>query len=76
MEKLNLTTETVSNNVSVESGTKNETPKENHEHERLFFGRTKDGAEVYDRPDSHFHSEGGLTPELLGEALATIEANG
>lgn len=76
MEKLNLTTETVSNNVSVESGTKNKTPKENHEHERLFFGRTKDGAEVYDRPDSHFHSEGGLTPELLGEALATIEANG
>ena len=76
MEKLKLATETVPNNASAKNDTNNEAPKENHEHERVFFGRTKDGAEVYDRPDSHFHSEGGLTPELLGEALATIEANG
>ena len=76
MEKLKLATETTPDNESAKNDTNIETPKENHEHERLFFGRTKDGAEVYDRPDSHFHSEGGLTPELLGEALATIEANG
>lgn len=76
MEKLKLATETTPDNESSKNDTNNEVPKENHEHERVFFGRTKDGAEVYDRPDSHFHSEGGLTPELLGEALATIEANG
>ena len=44
--------------------------------ERVFLGKTKDGANVYDREDSHFHSEGGLTPELLGAALRTIDTKG
>ncbi|MBR3132099.1 hypothetical protein IKG33_01670 [Candidatus Saccharibacteria bacterium] len=75
MEILKSTPEVSSNNASVEDDNNNETIKETHERKRVFFGRTKDGAEVYDRPDSHFHSEGGLTPELLKEALSTIETN-
>lgn len=41
-----------------------------------FFGRTRDGAKVYDRIDSHFHAEGGLTPDLLAAALSTIDTGG
>ena len=41
---------------------------------RVFLGQTIDGAKVYDRKNSHFHSEGGLTPELLSSALGTIDA--
>lgn len=74
MERLSPITEMTSDNAPVKNDTSIETAKESCEHERAFFGRTKDGAEVYDRPGSHFHGEGGLTPELLGEALATIEA--
>lgn len=74
MEKLSPITEMTSDNAPVKNDTSIETAKESREHERVFFGRTKDGAEVYDRPGSHFHGEGGLTPELLGEALATIDA--
>lgn len=76
MEKLNLASEISTDNASTKTNANEEVIKEKHERERIYFGKTKDGAEVYDRSDSHFHSEGGLTPELLGEALATIEANG
>lgn len=41
-----------------------------------FLGKTRDGYEVYDRVDSHFHAEGGLTLELLKEALSYMYANG
>ena len=44
--------------------------------ERPIVGQTKDGATVRDRVDSHFHSEGGLTAELLAEALSTIDTKG
>ena len=44
--------------------------------ERPVIGQTKDGATVRDRVDSHFHSEGGLTAELLAEALSTIDTKG
>ena len=44
--------------------------------ERVFLGTTKDGAEVYDRPDSHFHSEGGMTADLLASALSVIDTEG
>lgn len=43
---------------------------------KVFLGRTKDGIEVYDRADSHFHYEGGLTPELLESALSVIDTKG
>ena len=46
------------------------------ETERVFLGRTQDGAEVYDRLDSHFHGEGGLTPELLEDAIGRINTGG
>lgn len=41
--------------------------------ERLFLGKTQDGAEVYDRLDSHLHNEGGLTSELLAKAISIID---
>ena len=44
--------------------------------ERVFLGKTKDGADVYDREDSHFHAEGGLTPELLSIAIGAIDTKG
>ena len=49
---------------------------ESEETQREYFGRTQDGAKVYDRLDSHFHAEGGLTPDLLGAALSTINTEG
>ena len=42
--------------------------------EAPFFGNTKDGKAVYDREDgSHFHTEGGMSPELLASALSIID---
>ena len=43
--------------------------------EPVFLGYTKDEKRVYDRTDiiSHLHSEGGMTKELLAEALARID---
>ncbi len=57
------------------SGFDNMTPEENEtaEQEPVLLGHTKDGAAVYDRIDSHFHSEGGMTPELLASALERID---
>ena len=37
------------------------------------LGVTKDGKRVYDRNDSHFHGEGGLTLDLLAEAINHID---
>jgi len=37
-----------------------------------YLGTTGDGLDVYDREDSHFHPEGGLTLELLQEGLQKI----
>lgn len=37
-----------------------------------FLGKTNDGYRVYDRGDSHFHPEGGLTLEILKEGLRKI----
>ena len=34
-----------------------------------YLGTTKDGFKVYDRADSHIHTEGGLTIEKLRGAL-------
>ncbi len=42
--------------------------------EQPILGYTKDGKAVIDRPDSHFHWEGGMTQELLTEALGKIDA--
>ena len=40
----------------------------------VMLGYTKDGKEVYDRTDfSHLHTEGGMTKELLAEALSKID---
>lgn len=39
------------------------------------LGITKNGIYVYDRAVSHFHEEGGLTKELLSEAISKIEFN-
>lgn len=39
------------------------------------LGITKNGLYVYDRNDSHFHGEGGLTKDLLREAIEEIEFN-
>lgn len=41
-----------------------------------YLGTTRDGYNVYDRLDSHFHSEGGITKELLQNALKRMYANG
>lgn len=41
--------------------------------ETLVFGQTKDGKTVHDRGNSHFHTEGGMTTELLGSALSIID---
>ena len=41
-----------------------------------YLGTTRDGYSVYDRADSHFHSECGITNELLKKALRKIYANG
>ena len=76
MERLNLASEISTDNVSTKTNANEEVIKEKHERERIYFGKTKDGAEVYDRSDSHFHSEGGLTPALLAEALAQIDTQG
>ncbi len=43
--------------------------------DRQFLGTTKDGKNVYDRPNSHFHSEGGLNMEILASALSVISTN-
>lgn len=76
MERLNLASEISTDNASTKTNASEEVIKEKHERERIYFGKTKDGAEVYDRSDSHFHSEGGLTPVLLAEALAQIDTQG
>ena len=60
----------VDHNLDKGFGEKAEAPS------KVFLGKTKDGAEVYDRIDSHFHSEGGLTPELLAEAIGAINSKG
>lgn len=49
---------------------------ETNETERPVLGRTADGAIVRDRIDSHFHPEGGLTKELLAEAISRIDTEG
>ena len=38
-----------------------------------YIGRTKNGLKVYNRKRSHIHKEGGLSRELLREALRKIE---
>lgn len=38
-----------------------------------FLGKTNNGLRVYDRLDSHFHEEGGLTLGLLKEGLRKIQ---
>jgi hypothetical protein len=58
MEKLNLGPST----PNIET-VKTEENKEVAEVGKVFLGTTRDGASVYDRIDSHFHGEGGLTPE-------------
>lgn len=50
--------------------------EESKEPEKIFLGQTKNGAKVYDREDSHLHSEGGLTPEILASAISVIDTNG
>jgi len=71
MEKLNLEPK-----ENQESTTANSSEKSvNQEKVKVFLGKTEDGAEVYDRNDSHFHGEGGLTPELLSKALGTINTD-
>lgn len=41
-----------------------------------YLGTTADGYNVYDRADSHFHSENGITKDLLQKALQQMYANG
>lgn len=43
--------------------------------DKPFLGTTKDGKSVYDRPDSHFHPEGGLTKEILASAISVISTD-
>lgn len=38
-----------------------------------YLGKTNNGLKVYDREDSHFHPEGGLTLEILQEGLRKIQ---
>lgn len=38
-----------------------------------YLGKTNNGLKVYDREDSHFHAECGLTIELLKEGLRKIQ---
>ena len=74
MEKLNIHHE--QENIMAADSPRSEV-KNPSENERAYFGKTKDGADVYDRADgSHFHSEGGLTPELLQAAIGTIDTEG
>lgn len=68
MEKLNLT-------IANEAGDQ-DTTDSGEVIERVFLGKTGDGASVYDRLNSHFHSEGGLTPDLLRSALGVIDTEG
>lgn len=40
------------------------------------LGTTKNGRIVYDRKNSHFHPEGGLTYEVLEKAIEQVEIRG
>ena len=42
---------------------------------RDYLGTTKDGYEVYDRADSHIHTEGGIYRKLLEKALGLMYAH-
>ena len=57
---------------------KNDDPNDTEKGEKakVFLGKTKDGAEVYDRAESHLHEEGGLTPELISTTLGAIDTEG
>lgn len=41
-----------------------------------YLGTTKDGYNVYDRADSHFHLENGITKDFFKKALQRMYANG
>ena len=66
MEKLNFST---SNQEQIKQPNVEKT-------DRVFLGTTKDGAEVYDRSDSHLHNEGGMTTDILAGALSVIDTEG
>ena len=44
--------------------------------EVVIIGYTKDGMAAHDRPDSHFHWEGGMTKELFEDALSKVDTEG
>ena len=74
MEKLNLNPQVSGQDDATQKADATEAEKAA---ERVFFGKTKDGAEVYDRAKgSHLHLEGGMTPELLRAALGAIDTEG
>ena len=73
MEKLNFTT---APQTTPQTDPSNQPEASEQLVERVFLGKTKDGAEVYDRTDSHLHREGGLTPELLSATLNAIDTEG
>ena len=68
MERFNLSSKET--NSQTNTGKKTEVQTE-----RVFLGISADGAEVYDRVDSHFHGEGGLTKELLADAISRISTS-
>lgn len=41
----------------------------------ILLGTTRDGYNVYDREDSHLHTEGGMNKELVNEAISYMYAN-
>ena len=68
MEKLGLINNETNHQIDISK-------KSGIQTERVFLGLSADGAEVYDRSDSHFHGEGGLTKELLADAIGKITTN-
>jgi len=71
MEQLNL-----SKNIAEPQGNPDNKAESKKEVQKIFLGATEDGAEVYDRPDSHLHGEGSLTLELLKDAISKIDTDG
>lgn len=76
MEKLNLAPANSHNNQTMGTVALGATGESEQPSSRIFFGTTRDGAKVYDRDDSHFHSEGGMTVDLLRKALEQIDTEG
>lgn len=54
---------------------KRNTQNEKYRSGMCYVGTTADGIRVYDRRESHLHLEGGLTMELISEAISRVRTS-